>query len=197
MALAGSVVAFSVWHSAGGAIDDLLLQAALLAVLVVSNAATEVLRLQLSQPHGNNKSVDPGLVILVNSVVATIAFLLWGLAEAGPAGVATALNLDRPWLSGGAIVVGASSFLSQYAKTLAVVNGLKAEKAARLGLLFAAAANVMKTLIFAATLYVLPGSVFVPWKDQAPIWLDAARQPEVLVSLAVAWLTIAGIVRRK
>lgn len=197
-ALAASVVALSLWHSAGGSMADLLLQGLILGLLVASNAATEVLRLRISQSRGDGETVDAAVVILVNSVVATMAFVLWGLAGDGVAGFMGNLRVDRPWLFGAALIVGITGvFVSQYAKSQAVAKGLKAEKAARFGLTFAAASIVATIMIQALTLYALPGWLTVPWADQTPIWLDEARQLESLISLAVAWLVIADIVRRR
>ncbi len=52
-------------------------------------------------------------------------------------------------------------------------------------------------MVQAATLYAMPSRVVVPWADESPFWLDEARQLEILVRLAVAWLVIAGIIRRR
>lgn len=198
IALAASLVALSVWHSVGDTKGDLLLRVALLGVLVVSNAATEVLRLRISQPQVGGKAIEPALVIMLNSLTAAVAFLGWGLAGDGVAGFMGNLRVDRPWLFGGALIVGITGvFVSQYAKSQAVAKGLKAQKAARFGLTFAAASIVATTVIQALTLYALPGWLTVPWADQTPIWLDEARQLESLISLAVAWLVIADIVRRR
>ena len=197
--LAAPIVALSAYLAGDGLLETLLVQAALLTALVVSSAAAEVLRLSVSQPQSDGRGVDPALTILLNSLVAMLAFALWGIVDSGAAGLLAMLRFDRPWLFGGTLIVGASGvFLSQYAKSQAVRKGLEKQDAARLALTFAAASILATVIIEAATLNALLGCVVVPWADQTPIWLaEAPRQLEILVSFAVAFLVVAGIIRRR